>query len=249
MHSPPATKLLFDAVFFDIGSTLIPSADIISRAARYASAALERESLIPNAEAFLACYEQADAVINPPHISHIYSDARIIAHAETLARFAHDHRRVFFFLNAFRESLRAQMQPIPKLLELFQALAQAEVLRGIISDGSAEGQSAVLFRLVLLPLVSPRLCLISEAMGMEKCAPEFYRRALALAQVDPQRALIIGDHLERDVAVPQSIGMKAVHLRAYTPPRFILQEKQAALHAIQPDAVFDNWEDLVRWLL
>ena len=239
---------LFDAVFFDIGSTLIPSADIIARAARYASAELEREGLISNAETFLACYQQADADVNPPHISHVYSDARIIAHAETLADLAHDHRRALYFLHAFRESMRAQIQPVAKFLELFHVLAEANVLRGIISDGSVEGQSTVLFRLGLLPLVSPQLCLISEAMGVEKNAPEFYRRALEVAQLEPQRALMIGDHLERDVAVPQSVGMKAVHLRAHTPPNFILQEKNVALHAIRPDAVFDNWEELIRWL-
>ncbi len=238
----------FDAVFFDIGSTLIPSAKIIARAAQQASERLERNGLIPNAEAFFACYQQADATVNPPHISHIYSDARIIAQAEVLALLPSDNRRLGFFLHAYREAMRGQIHPSKEFLELFDALARAGVLRGIISDGSLEGQSEVLFRLGLLPYISPNLCLISEALDVEKSDPEIYRRALALAQVAPSRALMIGDHIERDVAVPQSVGMKAALLRAHTPPRFISSNLPAAMPAVRPGAVFDTWPDLQAWL-
>ncbi len=239
----------FDAIFFDIGSTLIPSADIIAHAARHACAQLERNSLIPDAQIFFAGYQQADAQVHPPHISHIYSDARIIARAEELARLPFDNRRLGFFLHAYREAMRARIQPAQEFLELFEALARAGVLRGIVSDGSLEGQSEVLFRLGLLPYISPNLCLISEAQGVEKSHPEIYRRALALAQVAPNRALMIGDHLERDVAVPQSVGMKAVLLRAHPPPQFIAKELSATARVLRPDFQFDNWSDLNAWLV
>jgi len=239
----------FNAIFFDIGSTLIPSAEIIQRAAAHACEQLARNKLIPSAPAFLSCYQQADALVNPPHISHIYSDARIINKAEELAGLPSDTRRVVFFLHAYRDAMRAQIQPSNEMLELFARLERAGVQRGIISDGSLEGQSDVLFRLGLLPFISPGLCLISEAIGLTKSDPEVYRRALALAQVEPARALMIGDRLDLDIAVPQSLGMKAALLRAHTPPAFIPQSISTSANEARPDYVFDRWEELQAWLL
>lgn len=239
---------LFDAVFFDIGSTLIPSAEIIARAATQASEQLARNGLIPSAKDFLSCYLQADAGIHPPHISHIYSDVRIINKAEELAQLSPDTRRAGFFLHAYRDAMRAQIRPSEETLELFRELTHAGVQRGIVSDGSIEGQSAVLFRLGLLPHIAPGLCLISEAVGVMKSNPEIYRRALATAQVAPARALMIGDRIDLDVAVPQSVGMQAALLRAYAPPAFVPQNLFTASSVLQPHYQFDNWRELAAWL-
>ncbi len=239
---------LFDAVFFDIGSTLIHSAEIIARAAAQASEQLAHNGLIHSAKNFLSCYLHADARIHPPHISHIYSDVRVIYKAEELAQLSTDTRRLGCFLHAFRDSMRAQIQPSEEMLELFRELERAGVQRGIVSDGSIAGQSEVLFRLGLLPQISPGLCLISEAVGVTKSDPEIYRRALTVAQVEPARALMIGDRLDLDVAVPQSVGMQTVLLRAHAPPAFIGQNLCAAYPAIQPDYQFDNWRELTAWL-
>jgi len=239
----------FNAIFFDIGSTLIPSAKISASAAAHACEQLAHDGLIPNAPAFLSCYQQADALINPPHISHIYSDARIICKAEELARLPADTRRVACFLHSYRDAMRTQIQPSYKMLELFAKLERAGVQRGIISDGSVEGQGEVLFRLGLLSSISPDLCLISEAVGVTKSDPEIYRRALALARVEPSRALMIGDRLDLDVAAPQSLGMKAALLRAHTPPAFISQNISTSANEARPDYVLDTWEELQAWLL
>lgn len=238
----------FDVVFFDIGSTLIPSAEIIARAASHACQRLALIGLIPDANAFLLCYQHADATVDPPHISHIYSDTRIIVKAEELAGVPPDTRRVTFFLHAYREAMRVQIQASEELVELFAALAHAGVQRGIISDGSVEGQSEVLFRLGLLPHISPKLCLISEAVGVTKSDPEIYHRALAIARVEPARALMIGDRLDLDVGVPRSIGMQAVLLRVHRAPAFIRQDLATSSLAIQPEQQFDTWAELRAWL-
>lgn len=218
------------------------------RAARRACEALARHHLVGEAEVFFQHYLQADARVNPPHISHISSDARIIAKAEELARLTSDTRRAGFFLHAYRDALREFIQPSQALLDLFTALARAGIRRGIISDGSIAGQTEVLYRLGLLLHVSPGLCFISEEVGSAKAEPEIYRRALAAARiVEPARALMIGDHFEYDVAVPQSLGMKAAWLRAHKPPAFISQNLSATRPVVSPDYRFDTWEELFVW--
>ena len=238
----------FDAIFFDIGSTLIPSAKIIRSAAAAACQRLAHARLIARPQDFLTCYLQADARIDPPHISHIYSDMRIVSEAERLSGLPPDWQRRTVFLCGYRESLRTRIKLAAKYVVLFAALQRAGVQCGIISDGSCEGQGEVLFRLGLLPIISPGLLFISEAVGCTKKNPEIYRRALAAAGVPAARALMVGDRLDLDVAVPQSLGMKAVLLRAHVAPAFVPAALGRENAGVRPDEVFDQWQELERWL-
>ncbi len=238
----------FDAIFFDIGSTLIPSAKIIRSAAEKACHRLARAGLIPEANRFFLCYLQADRQVDPPHISHIYSDIRIVREAERLAGWPADARRMAGFLSAYRETMRMKIKLSAKCILLFRALERAGIQRGIISDGSIEGQGEVLARLGLLPFISPGLLFISEDIGGMKDEPEIFRRALAAAKVPAERALMIGDRLDRDVAVPQSVGMQAVLLLAHQAPSFIPAKPAEEYAAVRPEAIFENWNEWERWL-
>lgn len=239
---------VFDAVFFDIGSTLIPSAKIIRSAAGTACRRLARAGLIPNARDFHRNYVLADAQCHTPHLSHIYSDRRIIQQAERWTGLPEDLRRVAFFLSAYREALRAQIKPSKKIIRLFETLQSTGVHRGIISDGSVEGQGEVLAQLGLLPFVSPGLLFISEAVGCTKENPEIYRQAAAAVGVPAERILMVGDRIDLDVAVPQSLGMKAVLWQAYAAPSFVPAGLRALHAEVKPEQVFDSWEKLERWL-
>lgn len=238
----------FDAVFFDIGSTLIPSARLINDVAHATCRRLARAGLIPKAQSFFLNYLQADAQIDPPHLSHIYADQRLVAQAERLSGLPGDTRRQCAFLAIYRALLRARIQPSHTYKRLFAALKKAGIQRGIISDGSIEGQGEVLARLGLLPLISPGLLFISEAEGVTKENPEIYRRALAAANVAAARALMIGDRLDRDVAVPQSTGMKAALLRQHARPAFIPAGLPLKHVSTRPEKVFQNWNELEKWL-
>jgi FMN phosphatase YigB (HAD superfamily) len=90
--------------------------------------------------------------------------------------------------------------------------------------------------------------LISEDTGCTKDHPEIYRRALAAAKVSAERALMIGDRIDLDVAVPQSLGMKAVWLKAHAAPSFIPSKLEEKYAGVQPEKIFENWNELERWL-
>ncbi len=239
---------VFDAIFFDVGSTLIPSAKIIHQAAGTACQKLAQSGLLPEARSFFLGYLQADARVNPQHISHIYSDILIVEEAGRVTGLPMDLRRTVSFLSAYRDALRAQIKPSKKIVQLFQTLQNLGIHRGIISDGSAEGQGEVLARLGLLPLISPGLLFISGAAGCTKDNPEIYRRAVAAASVSAERALMIGDRIDVDVAVPQSVGMKAVLLRAHPAPPFVPAGLTHRYAAVRPEEVFESWGKLDSWL-
>ena len=159
-----------------------------------------------------------------------------------------DSRRTVAFLSAYRDALREQIIPSKEILRLFQTLQNLGIHRGIISDGSVEGQGEVLTRLELLPWISPGLLFISEAAGCTKDNPEIYRRAVAAASVPAERALMIGDRIDVDVAVPQSVGMKAVLLRAHAVPPFVPASLADKYAAVLPEEVFESWGELEGWL-
>ena len=102
---------VFEAIFFDIGSTLIPSARIIHQAAATACRKLADAGLLPDAKSFFHAYLQADTRINPPHISHIYSDLLIAEEAARISGLPMVSRRTVAFLSAFRDALGVQFIP------------------------------------------------------------------------------------------------------------------------------------------
>jgi len=234
----------FDVIFFDIGSTLIPSAEIIHAAAQEACQSLAQSNQIPHGPEFLQHYLAAEASVNPPHLSHIYSDERLIAAAERFAGLPASAERRAVFLTAFRKSMRAQIRLVDEPLALFRALAQAGIQRGIISEGSAEGQGEVLNNLRLLPFISPGLLFISENEGCTKADPVIYRRAVAASGVPAQRTLMIGDRMDLDVAVPQSVGMRAALFKAYAAPAFVPSGLEEEYRGVQPDFIFGSWGEL-----
>ena len=53
---------------------------------------------------------------------------------------------------------------------------------------------------------------ISAELGTAKPSPTIYRRALQAMNCAPEKAWMIGDEPEKDIAVPRSLGMNAYHL-------------------------------------
>lgn len=57
--------------------------------------------------------------------------------------------------------------------------------------------------------------IFSSEVGRRKPAPEVYRAALDAIEVEPQRALFVGDRLREDYEGPRAIGMRAVIFTAH----------------------------------
>jgi putative hydrolase of the HAD superfamily len=57
--------------------------------------------------------------------------------------------------------------------------------------------------------------LFSSQFGRRKPAPEIYRSALDALEVDPRRALFVGDRVREDYDGPRAVGMRAVICTAH----------------------------------
>ena len=53
----------------------------------------------------------------------------------------------------------------------------------------------------------------SEQWGVEKPAPEFFRRLIAAAGLTPERIAYVGDRIDNDVLPAKAAGMAAIFLR------------------------------------
>lgn len=80
-----------------------------------------------------------------------------------------------------------------------------------------------------------------QATLVGKPSSDFFRRALAGLGVPPERAAVVGDDLESDVAGGQQAGMRGVLVRTGK-----FREGDLAAGTVRPDAVLDSLADLPR---
>jgi putative hydrolase of the HAD superfamily len=81
---------------------------------------------------------------------------------------------------------------------------------GVISNAQEWYQRAKLVHLGLEPRI--RYFVVSDSVGYEKPDPRIFRHALALAGVQPDEAVFVGDRLDIDVAGAKAVSMRAVWL-------------------------------------
>ena len=95
--------------------------------------------------------------------------------------------------------------------DLLDALRAADVRAGVISAGLNVKQAEKLVRLDVLDYFDPTAIFFTDQMGVSKPNPKLFTKALGLIDVQPERALYIGDRPAHDVAPARSIGMYTVH--------------------------------------
>ncbi|MEZ2190556.1 HAD family hydrolase [Corynebacterium sp. CCM 9204] len=110
------------------------------------------------------------------------------------------------FLTLYREAWCAFPDAAPAL---HRALATGARV-GILTNSVTEIQSAKL-RYTGLDLPGVHL-LASGDLGVAKPRPECYAKALSILDVPADRAVMIGDNYENDVAAPRRAGMSAFWL-------------------------------------
>jgi HAD superfamily hydrolase (TIGR01549 family) len=127
-------------------------------------------------------------------------------------------------------------------LEVLRSLREAGLKIGIVSNATflAEMMREDFERLGISPLIHASV--ISSEAGVRKPHPAIFRRALGLLDVDPARALFVGDRLREDVGGPQAIGMRAVLTRQY-------RQETPGPGTPQPDFVVERLPELVPYAL
>ena len=109
---------------------------------------------------------------------------------------------------AFRAVLGEHARPNPGAVEAIERLADAPVHLGVISDvDEAEGKRLLETFGVLEHFDSVTT---SEEVGRTKPDPAMFETALEKAGVEPDRAAMIGDRYDHDVAGSADLGMTAI---------------------------------------
>ncbi len=58
-----------------------------------------------------------------------------------------------------------------------------------------------------------KVIVLSEEVGFSKPNPKIFLHALAAAKCQPEKALMVGDRLDNDIAPTKSLGMKTVRIK------------------------------------
>lgn len=110
----------------------------------------------------------------------------------------------------FESALASSIEPVPGAVETVERLADRDVHLGVVSDVDADEGRRILETFG----VRARFDSIttSEAVGRTKPDPAMFETALAAADVEPSRALMIGDRYEHDVAGAKDRGLRTAGL-------------------------------------
>ena len=114
---------------------------------------------------------------------------------------------------AYHRTKETAMEALPDARALLDALVAAGVTTGVVSDGLQIKQAEKLVRLGLLDRFAPRAIFFSDQLGVSKPNPKIFQKACEALDVDPTRAMYVGDRASHDVAPAASVGMRTVLYR------------------------------------
>ena len=80
------------------------------------------------------------------------------------------------------------------------------------------------------------LVVISGEVNQRKPSPEIFRRALATLNVEPSKAVFVGDMLDLDIKGPKNVGMKTI----------LIERRPIEEHVtVKPDKIVKNLNELL----
>jgi putative hydrolase of the HAD superfamily len=114
---------------------------------------------------------------------------------------------------AYHRTKETDMRLLPDARRLLEALHEAGVRTGVLSDGLQVKQAEKLLRLGVLRFIDPAAIFFSDQLGISKPNPKIFVKACEALGVGPGRVLYIGDRSTHDVAPAAAAGLKTVLYR------------------------------------
>ncbi|MEU3876631.1 MULTISPECIES: HAD family hydrolase [Streptomyces] len=109
----------------------------------------------------------------------------------------------------YRRRMPQLIQPDPQVRTALGELRRAGWRLGVVTNGTADNQTAKLRRAALSDLVDT--VVISESAGVRKPDPRIFHLALAALGAEPSpRAVMVGDSLAADVGGALAAGLSAI---------------------------------------
>ena len=123
-------------------------------------------------------------------------------------QFSIDHDMVYTLADAYIQNLPEYNHLFPGTIKVLKKLIQRYNLH-IITNGFREVQSFKMRNSGLSPYFDT--VTDSESVGVKKPNPLIFKKAIADANSDPSRAVMIGDSHEADIIGALQVGMHAIH--------------------------------------
>jgi len=114
-------------------------------------------------------------------------------------------------MNDYLASFPSSCTLLPGVDEMLEALRDAGIRLGLITNGSARMQGGKLDAVALRSRLD--VIMISETEELRKPDAEIFRRAAMRLEVTPSDCVFVGDNAEADVRGAKGAGMRAVWIR------------------------------------
>lgn len=112
----------------------------------------------------------------------------------------------------YRARRTAGIAPYPGAIETLASLRRRGMPMALVTNGAAQSQRASIERFDLERYFD---CIVVEGeFGCGKPDERVFRHALSAVACDPERAWMVGDSLEADIAMPFQLGMHTIWVDA-----------------------------------
>lgn len=199
------------AIFFDIDDTLYSTSAFGELARRSAVEAMIEVGVKMDPEAL---YQELQEVIHEfsPNYENHFDKLLLRIPPEAVAD-VNPALIVAAGMVAYHETKFRELRPFDGVLEVMQALAGTDLIRGIITHGTTIKQAEKIVRLRLYPYLTPDALFISDQIGIAKPNIKLYQRALESVGIVPPEAVYVGDNPHMDIDPPNEIGMITIRHR------------------------------------
>lgn len=148
----------------------------------------------------------------------------------------HHNHGVSELANHYHHRREFNVVPYKGAIETLEFFQQSSIKTALITNGSADVQRSKIEKYDLEKYFD--LVIIEGEFGMGKPNPEVYMHIVKTLDVKPEASWIVGDNLEWEVRVPQSLGFYAIW-------HDFRQEGVPQERGIIPDHVVHNVSELV----
>ena len=197
----------WDAIFWDVGGVILDIGSVQDAHRRFVSRLIDEHDLAINQKTALERWRTTVGNHFREREGTEFTSARA-GYTKAIEAIAGEPLATDEWLPTFRETVADCLETNPGAVEAIDELAAMDLHLGVCSDADRD---ELLFILEEFEVAKSFDSLtISEDVGYTKPDPAMFEAALAAADADPERSIMIGDRYEHDMAGAKEFGMTTV---------------------------------------
>ena len=197
----------WDAIFWDVGGVILDIDSVQEAHRRFVGRLIDEHDLAIDLETALERWRTTVGDHFHEREGTEFTSARA-GYAKAIEAIAGDPLPTDEWLPTFRETVADSLETNPGAVEAIEELAAMDLHLGVCSDADRDELLFILEEFDVL--ASFDSLTISEDVGRTKPDPAMFEAALAAADADPERSIMIGDRYEHDMAGATEFGMTTV---------------------------------------